>query len=69
MRRRAEVVAPASTGSKFGVLPGALATPSTRLDQPRLVGQDHRLYAIAQAELAQDPVDVRLDRPLADEQR
>src|SRR5205809_1424800 len=37
-------------------------------DDPRLVGEHHRLDAVAQAELAQDPGDVALDRRLAEEE-
>ena len=33
-----------------------------------LVGGDHRLYAVARAELHQNPGDVRLDRLVADDQ-
>src|ERR1022692_1113911 len=46
-------------------------TPALRVtarpDQPVLVSEDHRLDAVAQSELRQDPPDVRLDRRLGDE--
>src|SRR5712692_10584644 len=36
----------------------------TDADKPSLVGEDHRLDPVAQAELGQYPADVRLDRAL-----
>ena len=38
------------------------------LRQPALVGEDHRLDPVAQAELHQDALDVRLDRRLLDDE-
>ena len=41
---------------------------AARLDQAGLVGEDHRLDPVAQAELGQDPADMRLHGGLGDEQ-
>src|SRR5690606_18308981 len=41
---------------------------SAGLDQPRLVGEDHRLHPVAQVELGQHLSDVRLDRRLGDDE-
>src|SRR5260370_22938784 len=43
--------------------------PHARPDQAGLVGQDDHLNPVAQAELGQDPADVRLDRRLGHVQR
>jgi hypothetical protein len=37
--------------------------------KPALVGEDHRLHAVAEVELHQDALDVRLDRRLLDHER
>ena len=45
------------------------AAASTRGDEPALVGVDHGLHAVAQAELAEQVGDVGLDRRLGDDER
>ena len=49
--------------------PSCRPTRLRRRDQPALVGEHDRLYAVAQAELHQDPGDVGLHGVLGDEQR
>src|SRR5467141_2641145 len=61
------------TGRSLGPLFGGAALRlvgeglvCARLDQPDLVGEDHRLDAVTQSELVEHVGDVGLDRGLAD---
>lgn len=54
------------TGGSSSKLPSESA--SSRFDEAALVGENHRLHPVAEAELGEDAGDVGLDRALADEQ-
>ena len=47
---------------------GPTPLSGARHDEPRLVGDDHRLRPVAQPELAQDVADVRLHRLVAEDE-
>src|SRR4051794_34250843 len=55
-----------SAGAPAARAPGAGSWPGVFRNEPRLVGENHGLHAISQAELGQHVRDVRLDRVLAE---
>ena len=62
---RARVRANGAMNSARSQSPTGIGSPA---DQAGLIAEHHGLHAVAQSELRQDPVDVRLDRRLAHDQ-
>ena len=63
-----DFVPPRVSSSEFAYAPRLPVTQVAGLDQARLVGVDHRLHPITDAELVEDAADMGLDRRLAERQ-